>query len=103
MRVQQVIERKLREAFEPLVLELANESGQHNVPPGSESHFRAVIVSEAFNGKRSVARHQMVYALLADELAGGVHALSLHTLTPVEWLERSGNTPASPACMGGSA
>jgi len=102
MKVQQIIERKLREAFEPLVLELDNESGQHNVPAGSESHFRAVIVSEAFNGKRSVARHQMVYALLAAELAGGVHALSLHTLTPAEWLERGGTTAASPACMGGS-
>ncbi len=102
MNVQQIIERKLREAFEPQVLELDNESGQHNVPAGSESHFRAVIVSEAFNGKRSVARHQMVYALLAAELAGGVHALSLHTLTPSEWLERGGNTAASPACMGGS-
>lgn len=102
MRMQQTIERKLAEAFAPLHLEVQNESHQHSVPQGSETHFRVVLVSAAFAGKRSVARHQEVYRVLAAELAGGVHALALHTYTPEEWAERAGAAPASPACMGGS-
>lgn len=102
MRMQQTIERKLAAAFAPLHLEVQNESHQHSVPQGSETHFRVVLVSAAFAGKRSVARHQEVYRLLAAELAGGVHALALHTYTPEEWAERAGAAPASPACMGGS-
>lgn len=102
MRMQQTIEGKLAAAFAPLHLEVQNESHQHSVPEGSETHFRVVLVSAAFAGKRSVARHQEVYRALAAELAGGVHALALHTYTPEEWAERAGAAPASPACMGGS-
>jgi len=102
MRMQQTIERKLAEALAPAHLEVINESHQHSVPPGSESHFKVVLVSAAFEGKRSVARHQQVYKVLAAELAGGVHALALHTYTPAEWAERAARAPDSPACMGGS-
>ena len=63
---------------------------------------RVVLVSDAFSGKRPVARHQAVYAALAEELAGPVHALALHTYDPAEWRERQGESPASPACLGGS-
>jgi BolA family transcriptional regulator, general stress-responsive regulator len=101
MRMQQIIERKLAEALAPAHLEVINESHQHSVPPGSETHFKVVLASAAFEGKRSVARHQLVYRVLADELAAGVHALALHTYTPVEWAGRSAAAPASPACMGG--
>lgn len=102
MGMQQTIEEKLQSAFAPGILDVANESDQHNVPPGSESHFKVVLVSDVFAGLRSVARHQRVYAALADELRGGVHALALHTYTPQEWTMRSALAPASPACMGGS-
>ncbi|MBP6381288.1 MAG: BolA/IbaG family iron-sulfur metabolism protein [Pseudomonadales bacterium] len=102
MRMQRTIEHKLAEGFTPQHLEVLNESHQHSVPPGSESHFKVVLVSAAFEGKRSVARHQQVYKVLAQELAGGVHALSLHTYTPAEWAERAAQAPDSPACMGGS-
>lgn len=101
MRMQQTIERKLAEAFAPEELEVLNESHQHSVPPGSETHFKVVLVSAAFEGKRSVARHQQVYKVLAEELAGGVHALALHTYTPAEWAQRAAHAPDSPACMGG--
>jgi BolA protein len=101
MRMQQTIERKLGEAFAPGQLEVLNESSQHSVPPGSETHFKVVLVSAAFEGKRSVARHQQVYKVLAEELAGGVHALALHTYTPAEWAQRAAGAPDSPACMGG--
>ncbi len=100
--VQQQIETKLRAALSPLQLEVANESHMHSVPAGSESHFRVVVVSAVFDGLRAVARHQRVYQVLADELAGGVHALALHTYTPTEWQARGGDAPASPACLGGS-
>lgn len=102
MVIQQQIESRLREAFSPEHLEVENESHMHSVPPGSESHFRVVLVSEAFAGQRKVARHQRVYQLLADELAGPVHALSLFAWTPEEWHQRSESAPASPQCMGGS-
>jgi BolA family transcriptional regulator, general stress-responsive regulator len=102
MRMQQTIERKLARALAPSHLEVLDESHQHSVPKGSETHFKVVVASAAFAGKRSVARHQLVYGLLAEELAGGVHALALHTYTPQEWSERAARAPASPACMGGS-
>lgn len=102
MTVQQTIERKVRETLDPVHLEVINESHMHNVPPGSESHFRLVVVSPRFEGERLLARHQAINALLAEELRSGVHALSLQTLTADEWKERDGATPDSPACLGGS-
>ncbi|GAB3309510.1 BolA family protein [Haliea atlantica] len=102
MVIQQQIESRLREALSPEHLELENESHMHSVPPGSESHFRLVLVSEAFAGQRKVARHQRIYQLLAEELAGPVHALSIFAWTPEEWRQRGEPAPASPQCMGGS-
>jgi len=99
--VQRAIEHKLQSGFEPRLLQVINESHMHSVPPGSESHFKVVLVTEAFAGKRQVQRHQQVYGLLKQELAGPVHALALHTYTPEEWAEVE-QTPASPNCMGGS-
>jgi BolA protein len=93
------IEHKLQAAFAPSLLEVVNESHMHSVPPGSESHFKVTLVSDAFTGQRQVKRHQQVYAVLADELAGGVHALAIHTYSPAEW---QGAAPDSPACRGGS-
>ncbi len=102
MTIQQQIERQLTDLLAPTVLEVANESDQHSVPPNSETHFRVVVVSEQFVGQRKVARHQQVYAAVAAQLAGPVHALALHTYTPQEWQERQQAAPESPACLGGS-
>ena len=102
MNIQTDIERKLREAFDPVHLEVENESANHTVPPGSESHFKVTIASEAFAGDRLVGRHRRVNAVLAEELAGRIHALALHTLTPDEWFERAGKVPDSPPCLGSS-
>jgi BolA protein len=99
--VQQQIEQKLRERFAPLHLEVANESHMHDVPEGSESHFRVVLVSEAFDGRPLIQRHREVNAALAEELRGQVHALALHTMTPEEWFARGGAAPESPPCLGG--
>lgn len=102
MTIQSTIEEKLKEALEITYLDVLNESHMHSVPPGSETHFKAVIVTDDFKGKKQVVRHQIVYAILAKEIAGPVHALALHTYTPEEWAEAAKNAPDSPACMGGS-
>ncbi|WP_371924646.1 BolA family protein [Endozoicomonas sp. SCSIO W0465] len=93
---------KLNESLQNDVIEVTNESHLHNTPPGSESHFKVVIVSEAFQGKMPVKRHQMIYGLLADELREQIHALALHTYTPGEWQARNQAAPASPDCLGGN-
>lgn len=99
MSIQAQIEQKVQAALAPTHLEVVNESYMHRVLPGSETHFKLVVVSEQFEGQRALARHRKINALLANELAGGVHALALHTLTPAEWQVRNG-VPDSPACRG---
>ncbi len=100
MSVEDDITQKLEDVLKPGHLEVINESHMHNVPPGSESHFKVVVVSDAFEGKMLVARHRMINQALAEELAGPIHALALHTMTPSEWSEK-GAAPQSPPCMGG--
>jgi len=102
MNVSQQIESRLQAEFRPEYLEVVNESHMHNVPPGSETHFKVVIVAQAFVHLRKVARHQAVYRALAEQLAGPVHALALHAWSPEEWAQRAGVVAASPQCMGGS-
>ena len=102
MIIQQEIEQQLNQQLSPVFLDVANESHQHSVPPNSETHFRVVLVSELFDGKRQVARHQLVYGALQPQLAGPVHALALHTYTPLEWQQRQQAAPESPECLGGS-
>ncbi len=102
MNTQETIQQKIRAAFTPLHLDVINESDNHNVPAGSESHFKVVLVSKAFEGESLVARHRQVNKLLAEELQGGVHALSLHTMTPEDWFNRGGTVKESPECLGGS-
>ena len=99
MSRQQRNEEHLKSGFSPLYLEVLNES--HNHSAGNDTHFKLVVVSADFAGLRAVARHQKVYALMADEMAQGLHALALHLYTPEEWAE-SGAAPDSPACRGGS-
>lgn len=101
MIVQQSIEIKLVDGLTPAHLEILNESHMHSVPPNSETHFKVIVVSDAFAGKTRVARHQTVNGLLADELAGPVHALSIQAHTLDEWTERGGVILESPQCLGG--
>ena len=102
MTIQANIEKKINDALQPVFLKVANESHMHNVPPGSESHFKVTVVSDEFAGKMLVARHRMLNSLLQDELAGSVHALSLNTFTPEEWQEKDGEIRKSPPCLGGN-
>jgi acid stress-induced BolA-like protein IbaG/YrbA len=51
------------------------------------THFEAVIVSPAFDGKSMVAQHQLVYGALGDRMKQEIHALSMKTYTPQKWQE----------------
>ena len=82
------------------MLEIENESHKHS-GESTTSHFRVVIVSDAFEGYRLIARHRKINTLLASELANEIHALALHTFTTEEWAKKGGNTTQSPACAGG--
>jgi len=58
---------------------------EHVEVQGDGSHFEAVIVSPSFEGKRLIARHQLVYAALGERMKAEIHALSMRTLTPAEY------------------
>ncbi|TDO96766.1 BolA family protein [Marinomonas balearica] len=101
MIVEQEIRGVLGSAFKASYLELFNESHTHNVPEGSESHFKLTLVSDDFSKKRLVQRHQMVYTALSEQMKK-IHALALHLYTPDEWEARGNAAPLSPNCHGGS-
>lgn len=64
---------------------------EHLQVEGDGAHWFAVIVSPEFEGKRSIARQQMVYGTLGERIhTGEVHALSMRTFTPAEWQEQQG-------------
>ncbi|MFC1503232.1 transcriptional regulator BolA [Pseudomonadota bacterium] len=100
--IQQRIKEKLQEALSPIHLEVINESNMHNVPEGSESHFKVIVVSGQFEGQRLIGRHRAVNAVLAEELANDIHALAIHTYTQSEWKNLCDGAPVSPSCQGGS-
>jgi len=79
---------KLEAALAPSVLEIDDDSAKHaghaGARQGGESHFSARIVSAVFAGKSRVDRQRLVHAILADELAGPVHALALRLKAPDE-------------------
>ncbi len=96
MSIQSTIETKLTAAFAPERLSVINEShlhaGHHHAESGhhatfdgeGETHFRVRIVAGAFSGMNRIDRHRAVNALLADELAAGVHALAIEPAAPGE-------------------
>ncbi|HEY2007513.1 MAG TPA: BolA family protein [Rhizomicrobium sp.] len=92
MAVSESIHAKLTAAFAPIALDVVDESHRHAGHGGStradgsqgETHFHVRIVSAAFDGVNRVERQRRVYAALADELNGPVHALSLNALTLAE-------------------
>ena len=96
--VKASMRRKLLLAFSipEACLEIIDESSQHAghagakgvSSPSGETHFRVKVVSDSFEGLRTIDRHRMVYVVLEEELVGPVHALSLETLTPEEEARR---------------
>jgi BolA protein len=84
----EAIRQKLNDAFQPIRLEVEDDSSRHaghsGATPGGESHFNVLIEAAAFEGAGKVARQRMVYKALAEELSGPVHALSVKALAPGE-------------------
>ena len=99
MSMLEQIQNKLKNAFNIQYLEVFNESHMHS--RGSESHFKVILVTHEFEGKRLLQRHRAINTVLSDELSNHIHALSLHTYTPSEWQQQTA-APDSPKCMGGS-
>ena len=99
MPIQNSIETKLTDLLQPEVLDILNESHMHS-GPATESHFKVVAVSQAFEGKMLIGRHRMINKALAEEL-DTIHALSLHTMTPDEYFDKAGKVADSPECGGG--
>ena len=92
MRVAESIQAKLAAAFAPSILDVTDESAHHAGHAGAarpdggigETHFQVRMVTAAVEGVSRVERQRRVHAVLAEELAGGVHALSLKLQTPGE-------------------
>lgn len=103
MSKRELIHDRLIESLAPAALEVIDESHMHS-GPRKETHFKVVVVADAFEGKKPIERHRMVNAALADQIGhkGGIHALSIHAYTPAQWTERGEVIPASPPCRGGS-
>ena len=99
------IKSKLTSTFSPSFLQILNESHMHNVPPDSETHFKVVVVSDDFLGKKPIQRHKMVNSALKDELEGPVHALSIIAKDVAQFNKLGGPAkylvPPSPSCRGG--
>ena len=99
----QRIESFLDQGIVLLHLDIIDESRGHNVPDGSESHFKVVIVSTSFYGLNLVQRHQRVYKILEDEMSNDIHALAMHTFVPEEWAKKDSKVQSSPDCLGGES
>jgi BolA protein len=82
------IQQKLTAALAPEQLAVIDDSSKHaghmGARPEGETHFTINIVAAAFEGMGRVARQRMVYEILAEELAGPVHALAMSAKTPSE-------------------
>lgn len=99
-KVEAAIRSKLEAALQLEFIAIENESDQHSGPAGRESHFKLTLVSGDFSGLLPVKRHQKIYALLAEEKSGPVHALALHLYSPKEWQAKGEQRPDSPDCLG---
>ncbi|MCX7108756.1 MAG: BolA family transcriptional regulator [Proteobacteria bacterium] len=85
----ETIQQLLNEALAPVKLELHDDSQSHAGHAGAREsgggHFYATIVSDAFEGKTLVRRHQLVYEALGDMMRTEIHALSIKAYTPTEF------------------
>lgn len=99
MLIAEKIKTNLTNNLKPVFLNIKNESSLHHGSHGTETHFRIEIVSEAFQGKKMIERHQSVQNILKNELVL-VKAFSLYTFTVEEWEVQKMKLSKSPACRG---
>lgn len=99
--IQTAIREVLEENLKPIHLEVVNESYMHNVPKGSESHFKVLVVSEKFDNLPLIKRHRLINDLVKQKLKGDfVHALSIEAKTAKQW-DPDYKLEPSPNCRGG--
>lgn len=99
--IRSAIEARLQNAFPTAQhIEVINESSSHAVPPGSETHFKVVVVCEQFAAMKRLERHRAVQEAVGADLQSAIKALSVRTVLPHEWNGESALTP-SPGCHGG--
>lgn len=99
--IESAIRLALTEELAPLHLEVINESYMHNVPKGSETHFKVLVVSDKFEELSLIKRHRLVNSIVQEKLAGNfVHALSIEAKTPKQW-DPNYTVEPSPNCLGG--
>lgn len=84
MTLHEAVADKLRAALTPADLEVQDDSAAHAGHGASGAHVRIRVVAEAFRGKSRVERHRMVYAVLAEEMRGDIHALQIDARAPGE-------------------
>ncbi len=88
----------LTQSFQPVHLEVINESHLHRVPVDAETHFKVIIASSFFCHQSAIQRHRAIYDALEDCMKR-IHALSLQVFTPQEWEVMEAPIPKSPACQ----
>ena len=99
--IKDKIEEQLKTQISSLYVEVINESPNHNVPDGAESHFKVIVVSNDFENMRPVQRHQLIYKALNEEMKL-IHAIAIHPFTKIEWDKNNQSSSDSPDCLGGS-
>jgi len=84
--IANTIRQKLEEAFKPELIEIIDHSAAHAGHAGNKGggHYNVTIVSQQFEGKSLVQRHQMIYQVMGDMMKEDIHALGINALTPTE-------------------
>ena len=72
------------------LIEAGFDGAEVRVASDDNTHFEALIVAEEFDGKRPIARHQLVYKCLGELMGGEIHALSIRAFTPAEYRQQTG-------------
>lgn len=94
------IEQQIKKVLNPIYLSVEDESVNHHVPKGAETHFKVIVVSKQFTNLTRTERHRTVNKLLQQEFNLGLHALSIHLYTSEEW-EKNNTVLKSPSCRDG--
>ena len=96
-KIEEKIINLLNSKLNPSILKVVNESHMHNVPEGSESHFKLIIVSESFKKIPTLKRHKIIYKEL-DNLMDLIHAVSIHPFDEDEY-RKNPLTIDTPDCV----
>ena len=99
-KIEDELYTKLTSSLQPAVLQIVNESYKHNVPKGSESHFKVFIVSQKFEGLLPLQRHRLVNKAVAETITK-IHAFSVEARSPLQYANDQSITD-TPNCLGGS-